>query len=202
MPMLRLKSGRAAWAALGLGAMLLPAVLWAQSDESDRRRAVGDWLVEDVAEDMGRAVHLRRDEGDYSIDYHLWLDPGMSRLGAQGFLIGRLNCARGGEESIDSDAIDAAATRRRIEEYLAGCEAPPEEVAALLQDYDRAFQLARLWAQERLPEMANADVQAEAAADNAMMAAGNLAEMDMGSAYENAAADGIGTVINTEADPQ
>jgi len=171
-------SARAAWTAVAILIVAAPVALWAQSDGSDRRRAVDDWLVEDVSEDTSRAVHIRREEGDYSIDYHLWLEPGSDRIGAQGFLIGRLNCARGGEESVDG-SLDAAAVRRRIEEYLDGCEAPPQDVAALLQGYDGAFELARQWANERLPEMASM----AASSDMDMSMDMN---MDMGSAYENA----------------
>jgi len=204
-----LASARAAWTAFALLAVAAPVALWAQSDGSERRRAVGDWMVEDVAEDTSRAVHIRREEGDYSIDYHLWLEPGSDRVSAHGFLIGRLNCARGGEESV-AGSIDAAAVRRRIEEYLGGCDAPPQDVAALLQGYDRAFELAHQWADERAAEMANMDsTAAEMAADNAMMAASNVAEtdanaaeatlsMDAGSADENATV----TDTNTIADPQ
>ena len=74
--------------------------LSAQSD--DRRRAVGDWLVEDVGDDEGgRTVRMTREDGDYSLDYHMNISPGAADFASQGFMVWRLTCGQGGEESLD-----------------------------------------------------------------------------------------------------
>src|SRR5688572_7752202 len=100
--------GRIALAAGAAILVLLPAALPAQSD--DRRRALGDWLVEDVDDEFaGRSVRLTREAGDYLLDYHMSVRPGASRVEVHGFMIVRLNCGQGGDESIDGPAEPEAA---------------------------------------------------------------------------------------------
>ena len=201
--------GRTAIAAAGALLVVAPVALWAQS-ENDRRRAVGDWLVEDVAdqEDGIRTVHLRREEGDYNIDYHMWLRAGPTVIESHGFAVDRLNCARGMEETTegqDATPVDAAAVRGRLVAYLEECEAPAAEVAALLDGYERAFRLARAWADERLAENAYRPSDDEMAMDM------NMSDdaMDMGGSVSENAMDmsmdvdmNVTTDMNATADPQ
>src|SRR5688500_7210716 len=92
--------------------VVAPVALSAQSD--DRRRAVGDWLVEDVGDDEGgRTLRMTREDGDYSLDYHMNLSPGAADFASQGFMVWRLTCGQGGEESLDGgrSGVTARATR-------------------------------------------------------------------------------------------
>ena len=190
--------GRVAFAAAGALLIIAPVALWAQSDQ-DRRRAVGNWLVEDVAdqEDGIRRVHVRREEGDYSIDYHMWLRAGPTVIESHGFAVDRLNCARGMEETTegeDATPADPAAVRARLVAYLEECEAPAAEVAALLEGYERAFALARTWADERLAENAYTPADDEMAMDM------NMSEdaMDMGVTDANATDMGMDMDMNMD----
>ena len=144
--------GRAAVAA-GL-LLLVPVGLLAQSD-GERRRAVGDWLVEDAYEQDGRVIRLTREEGDYRIRYDIILRYGETAPSSHGFEVDRLNCAQGMSESTggnDDTPVQAAPIRARLVEYLERCDAPSADVANLLQGFERAFALARSWTDERLAE--------------------------------------------------
>lgn len=153
---------RLALAAVSLAGMAGAVIALAQPDGArDRRRAVGDWLVEDVAEDDGgRIVRMTRTADDYSLEYHASFWRGNSAP-ARGASAQRLNCMRGGEEGGDDRARDPRAPelRARLAGYLAECEIPPGEVDAALEGFERAFALASVWARE-----AAAATAAEAAA--------------------------------------
>ena len=139
---------RLGFAALTLLA-LVPVALSAQSDE--RRRAVGDWLVEDVYDDNGgRILRVSRESGDYRIDYHLSFGPDQTAYGSQGFLVWRLNCGQGEEESLGGGlgGMEAAAVRSRLAGYLARCETPNAEAAQLLGGFEPALRLAAEWGAE------------------------------------------------------
>ncbi len=154
--------------ALSLAAPLLltalagAAILAAQpAPAEDRRRAVGDWLVEDVAEeDGGRIVRMTRDADDYRLEYHMSFWRGNSgpnrSASAQ-----RFTCMRGDGEGGDEARaeVNPAGLRARLAAYLAACEASPQEVEAALQGFERAFALAAAWGED-----AEASTAAEAAA--------------------------------------
>lgn len=161
---------------------LAPVALSAQSDE--RRRAVGDWLVEDVYDDGGgRILRLSRETGDYRLDYHLNLGPNDAAYGSQGFLVWRLNCGQGGEESIAGGlaGVEAADAGRRLTDYLTRCETPDADAAELMDGFDRALALAVEWGAET--EATAAVTAAESAADSAVDNAVDMA----GEAVENSA---------------
>lgn len=149
-------------AALLLTGLAGAAILAAQpAPGEDRRRAVGDWLIEDVAEeDGGRIVRMTRTADDYSLEYHVSFWRGNARPN-RGASAQRLTCLRGGEEggTEAADAAQASALRARLADYLAACEASPQEAEAALEGFERAFALASAWAEE-----AEAATAAEAAA--------------------------------------
>lgn len=182
-----LGSGRLALAAIFIFLGLAPVALSAQSE--DRRRAVSDWLVEDVADEDGRTIRIGREVGDYSLDFHMRLRQGAHDVYAEGYLVGRLSCSRGEEESIAARAATyAQQVRAHLVESLARCEAPPHEVEALLQGFDRAFRLANAWADERVAELASATASRAADKDNAN-AEMNMSDMNMGAMDMNSNAD-------------
>lgn len=175
------KTGIARAAAAAGLLLLVPVGLLAQS-EDDRRRAVGDWLIEDVSDQDGRVIHLTREEGDYRIKYDIWLRPGETTPGAHGFEVDRLNCAQGMSESTggpDDTPIEVAPIRARLVEYLERCDAPASEIAGLLQGYERAFAVARSWADERLAQLSDEASAASAAYENDMMLDMNATDMAM-----------------------
>ena len=175
----RLGFARLCLAASAAVLVVAPVALSAQSD--DRRRAVGDWLVEDVGDDEGgRTLRMTREDGDYSLDYHLNFATGYA---SQGFMVWRLTCGQGGEESLDGgiESLDARTTRARLVQYLDRCTTPAGERDFMLRDFDRAFALLTEWA-ATAPDLMAAGNALDAAA-NAIDAAGaaieNAADMDM-----------------------
>ena len=165
---------------------LVPVALSAQSDE--RRRAVGDWLVEDVYDDGGgRILRVSRESGDYRLDYHLGFAPGQAAYGSQGFLVWRFNCGQGGEESLGGGglaAVDADAVRTRLAGYLERCETPDAEAAELLRGFERALRLAAEWGAET--EVAALYAAEAAIADNDVAMAADAIE-NAADALEDAA---------------
>jgi hypothetical protein len=168
--------GRVALAVAGGVLILAPMALSAQSD--DRRRAVGDWLVEDVADEVGgRVLRMEREAGDYHLLYHLSLPYEATRYQSQGFLVWRLNCGQGGEESLPGGVAgaQAAAVRARLATYLERCETPAGDAADLLRDFDRAFALLAEWG--ALGEVGAANMaEMEAAAEAMVDAAANTSD--------------------------
>lgn len=126
----------------------------------DRRRAVGDWLVESVAEsDGGLVVRMIREGEGYRLEYGEAFWRGNSGP-VRRFAGERGNCGGVAEGGADVDAeLTAAEVRRRLAEQLSGCGADAREVAAALQGMERAFEIASTWAAE-----AAAMTAAEAAA--------------------------------------
>ncbi len=183
MKLRRIGFGRLCLAASAAILVIAPVALSAQSD--DRRRAVGDWLVEDVGDGSGgRTLRIMREEGDFSLDYHMNISPGADDFASQGFMVWRLNCGQGGEESLDGGVsrVEARAIRARLAEYLGRCETPAPQSEALLRDFDRAFALLTEWAPEaRASALADSGM---AAGDNDMAMAdyieGTDMNMDMG----------------------
>ena len=181
--------GRLCLAASAAILVAVPVALSAQSD--DRRRAVGDWLVEDVRdEDGGRTLRLLHEDGDYSLDYHVSFTPGAASYPSQGFMVWRLNCGQGGEESLDGglDSLEARTIRGRLVQYLDRCTAPAAERDAMLRDFDRAFALLAEWAPES---------QAAALAEEGMDAAGNAIDM-AGEIVENMADMALDETMSTD----
>jgi len=139
------------------------AMVSAQSPDErvERRRTVGDWLVEYVAEnDGGLVVRMSREGGGFRLRYHeaFWrgnYGPARSVTTALG------DCGGGGEESgVDaSPTLEAAELRRRFAEHLATCGAEGREIAAALAYLEQAFAIASIWVAE-----AEATTDAEATA--------------------------------------
>ena len=127
----------------------------------ERRRAVGGWLVEYVAEsDGGLVVRMSRDGGDYRLDYHEVFWRG-NYGAARSVSARRRDCGGGGEESGAEAAptITAAELRRRFTGQLADCGAEAPEIAAALANLEQAFEIASIWT-----AVADATTEAEAAA--------------------------------------
>ena len=179
---------RAGFAATAALLILAPVALSAQDE---RRRAVGDWLVEDAFDESGgRILRMTRESGDYRLDYHLNLGGGLPEDLSQGFLVWRLNCGQGEEESLagGTGAAEAGAVRRRLADYLARCETPESEAADLMRDFDRGFALLTEWRAEAEAvwgSAENAADAAEAAADSMDL---NMTD-EMGLADTNYTAD-------------
>jgi hypothetical protein len=177
--------GRLCLAASAAMLIVVPVALSAQSD--DRRRAVGDWLIEDAFDDAGgRTLRMVREDGDYSLDYHINMSPAAGNFESQGFMVWRLTCGQGGEESLDGGpaAVQARAVRARIADYLARCETPAAEAQALLGEFDRAFAVLAEWSAtvpDSMMTPENAIEAAAAAAENAAMSAEHVdgGDMDM-----------------------
>ena len=141
-----------AWRTKAIAATLLAAaatsaaILAAQPFDPppDRRRAVGDWLVEHVAEeDGGRVVRMTREGEGFALSYHSshWRGNHHPYRGGE---ISWHGCSSGGEEG-QAEALPAAAVRALLTRWLAECEASPGEARALLEGFERAFALAVAW---------------------------------------------------------
>jgi hypothetical protein len=197
---------RFGFAALTLLA-LVPAALSAQSDE--RRRAVGDWLVEDVYDDGGgRILRVSRESGDYRLEHHLSFGPGQTAYGSQGFLVWRFNCGQGGEESLGGGlaAVEPAAVRTRLAGYLERCETPDAEAAELLRGFERALRLAAEWGAEtevaaaEAPILDNDMAMAADAIENAADALEDAADMSMDMNVDMATDMDMSVDMNSTAD--
>ena len=161
--------GRTAFA--GTAALLILAPVALSAQDGERRRAVGDWLVEDTFDEAGsRILRISRESGDYRLDYHRNLGGGLPEDQSQGFLVWRLNCGQGGEESLaGTGGAEAAEVRRRFADYLVRCDTPQAEAADLMRDFDRGFALLTEWRAEAEAvwgSIENAAAAAEAAADS------------------------------------
>jgi len=162
------------------------AALLAQTGEDDRRRAVGDWLVEDAADpDGGRAIGLEREFGDYQISYKMWVRPDGSLTDMT--TIVRLNCGQGGGGAMDGGDVAARTNEIRgaLAAELADCEAPADEAEAALDGFGRAYALAASWVGERADQArtASADMSMDMGSDVAMDMGSDVAmdmNMDMG----------------------
>lgn len=152
-----------------VGAALLATALAAGSAVSaqsadervERRRAVGGWLVEYVAEsDGGLVVRMGRDGEGYRLHYHevFWRgNYGPARSVASRWR----DCGGGGEESGEDAApmLEGGELRRRFAAQLAQCGADGPQIRTALRDLERAFAIASAWTAE-----AAAATAAEAAA--------------------------------------
>jgi hypothetical protein len=124
----------------------------------DRRRAVGDWLVEHVAEeDGGRIVRMTREGEGFQLVYRTshW------RGNHHPYRSGEISwhgCSRGGEES-EAEALPAPAVRALLTDWLGQCDASPGEARALLEGFERAFALSVAW-NEDAQAATEAEVQA------------------------------------------
>lgn len=110
----------------------------------DRRRAVGDWLVEHVAEeDGGRIVRMTREGDGFQLSYHSshWRGNHHPYRGGE---ISWHGCSSGGEEG-EAEALPAAAVRGLLTRWLAECDASPGEARALLDGFELAFALTVEW---------------------------------------------------------
>ena len=136
------------------------------AEVEDRRRAVGDWLVEHVGEeDGGRLVRMTREGDDHNVEYRIgyWRgNPGPVRGGT----VMRLNGVCGDYESpVDPAPLPAAAVRAELADRLAACGVADAQAAATLQGLERAYALVAAWAEEAAAVTA---AEAEAVADYGM----------------------------------
>ena len=140
--------------ALGGAALVAAQPTW---ETGERRRAVGDWLVEDVVDPgHGWDVSLRREADEYSLSYLIRLNALEGGSPVEVFEVVRLNCGQGGGEAIEGGRNygERDRVRARLVEYLVRCELPPEEAEAALEGFERAFALAAGWADARAAEIA------------------------------------------------
>jgi len=138
--------------ALPLVALAAGALASAQpfAAPEDRRRAVGDWLVEHVGEeDGGRLVRMIREGEDYSVDYRIAFWRGNAGPVRGGSVL-RLNGMCGGFESRPDPAADVPADEVRAElaRHLASCGVGDEAAASTLEGLERAYALVSAWAGE------------------------------------------------------
>ena len=170
-------------------------------ETSERRRAVGDWLVEDVVDPgHGWDVSLRREAEEYSLSYLIRLNALQGGSPVEIFEVVHLNCGQGGGAPIEGGRPfgDRNRVRAQLVEYLVRCELPPEEAEAALEDFERAFALAAGWAEARAAEMAAN--QAAGSSDGEMSSDMHSAEsMDM-AIDMNATDMGVMTDTNFTAD--
>lgn len=133
-------------AALLAAATASAALLAAQPFDPppDRRRAVGDWLVEHVGEeDGGRIVRMSREGEGFELSHRSAHWRG-NRHPYRGGSVRWHGCSRGGEEG-QADALTAAEVRALLSDWLAECDASPGEAGALLDGFERAFALTVEW---------------------------------------------------------
>lgn len=187
----------AATALLGAAALLAAQPSW---ETGERRRAVGDWLVEDVADPgHGWMVGLSREADEYSLGYHIQLNA-LEAPPVEIYQVVRLNCGRSGGASIgDGRAYgDRDQVRAQLVGYLVECEMTPEAAEEAVQGFDRAFALAADWADAREAEMAAS--RAAGSPDAEMSTDMNAMDMDM-ALDMNATEMDMATDMNWTADP-
>ena len=150
----RLALAAASLVALGGAALVAAQPTW---ETGERRRAVGDWLVE-YAVDPGHGwdISLRREADEYSLSYLIRLNALQGGSPVEIYEVVRLNCGQGGGAAIEGGRNygERDRVRAQLVEYLVRCELPPEEAEAALADFERAFALAAGWAESRAAEMA------------------------------------------------
>ena len=176
-------------AAFLAGATILSAQPLPPAPE-DRRRALGDWLVEHVGEeDGGRIVRLTREADDYRVEYHFAFWRGNAGP-VRGGSVFRLNAMCGAMESRPDAAAEppAAQVRAELADHLDRCGIAPADAAAALGGFERAYALASAWAEEAAAATA---AEAAAIADyGADMIADENMVMDMDAAVDmNATVD-------------
>ena len=148
-----------AFAVLG-GAALLAAQPSSETSEhwttGERRRAVGDWLVEDAADPgHGWEVSLQREADEYMIHYQILLNA-LQAPTVENYEILYLDCDRHGDEGIESGRPygEHDKVSDRVVETLVSCAMPREAAEEAVQGFERAYALATRWADEREAEMA------------------------------------------------
>lgn len=173
----------------------------------DRRRAVGDWLIEHVGEeDGGRLVRMSRERDDYRVEYSraFWRGNAGPVHGAS---VMRLNGLCGGFDSPQDPAaaVPAATIRAELADQLARCGVADAEAAAALEGFERAYALVSEWAQQAAAITA---AEAQAIADYGMdMDMGADANMTMtdenmtGDAVDDPGLTGMNDGVEPESDP-
>lgn len=122
----------------------------------DQRRAVGDWLVEHMAEsDGGRIVRMTRVHNDQVLEYHVafWRGNGgpVSHVSVEraGQGCGGGDWRRDSRSDIWRAEDDVPGVTRTVRasfaSALAECGAAREEVSAALAGFEPAFRLAADW---------------------------------------------------------
>lgn len=197
MPRLRTSILAGPLLAAALGGTFLAAQPFAEVE--DRRRAVGDWLVEHVGEeDGGRLVRMTREGEDHNIEYRIGFwhgNPGP----VLGGTVMRFNGLCGDYESpADGRVATAAAVRAELAAQLAQCGVADAAAAATLEGFERAYALVAAWAGEAEAASA-AHGQAIADYGNDMIIDADMSGME--SADMNAT-DAIMTDTNYTADPE
>ncbi len=133
------------------------------AEVEDRRRAVGDWLVEHVGEeDGGRLVRMTREGDDHNVEYRIGFWRGNAGP-VRGGTVMRLNGVCGDYESpVDPAPLPAEAVRAELADRLAACGVAGAQAAATLQGLERAYALVTEWAEAAAAVTA---AEAEAVAD-------------------------------------
>jgi hypothetical protein len=176
-----------------LGAALLTAaagfsVLAAQTeDNGDRRRALGGWLVEDVADDGGRAVRVSHAVGDVRVGYEFWLPAEANRI-ALGAVVEHFNCGvQGGAVERPDISLPVDQARTEIAQGLATCEVAAEDQRSPLVGFEQAYALAWSWLQEE---------RANAASGTMISGAEEVNAMDVNLSVDDDATDASNTGMN------
>jgi len=140
---------RLALAAALLGGTSGLSALSAQAGANgDRHRTVGNWTIEDVAEEGGRTVRLGRDVEDVHVGYEFWIPRETDRIARIGD-VRRLTCSHGGGETVRIDAGAAPeAARSDPIEGLAHCSVPASSHGPILDGLEGAYAAAWEWVVE------------------------------------------------------
>ena len=200
-----------ATALLGGATLLAAQPSW---ETGERRRAVSDWLVEDVMDPgHGWSVGMSREADEYSLGYYIHLNA-LEAPPVELYQVVRLSCGRSSGASIGDRAYgDRDQVRAQLVGYLVECEMTPEEAEEAVQGFERAFALTAEWADERAAEMAASRAAAasegEMSADMGAMEAidinapdMNMTEMDMNAADMDMMTDMNATMdMNWTGDP-
>lgn len=141
-----------ALAVLGGATMITAQPTW---ETGERRRAVSDWLVEDVMDPgHGWSVGMSREADEYSLGYYIHLNA-LEAPPVELYQVVRLSCGRSSGASIGDRAYgDRDQVRAQLVGYLVECEMTPEAAEEAVQGFERAFALTAEWADERAAEMA------------------------------------------------
>ena len=114
----------------------------------DRRQTVGDWLIEDVADEGGRTVRLGRDVDDVHVGYEFWIPREADRIGRIAD-VRRFTCSHGGGETVRPDAGPAPeAGRADLIRGLEHCSVPADAQSEMLDGFVPAYAAAWAWVVE------------------------------------------------------
>jgi uncharacterized membrane protein len=130
-----------------LACLLLAEIGAAAPGSADRRRIVAGWLIEAVEEDDGgRIVRMTRRSGGFRLEFEAVFWHGNDGR-IQGTSVERSDCTNGDE--LDRHVVPKAAMiRAQLASHLADCAASPRQAATALSGIERAYAVARQWAED------------------------------------------------------